>query len=322
MKQYSVMIKPASSLCNLRCKYCFYTDVSNRRTISSFGIMKGDVAKNLLKNIEVCLRPGDQITLAFQGGEPTLAGLDFFRQIISETAQWDRRICVKYALQTNAVLLDEEWCKFLKENNFLVGVSFDILQDCHDSMRVDGNGAGTYKKVMRAITSLEYYQVEYNILCTLTNQLARHPQRVWNRILQADLRYVQFTPCLGELEESGKNAYAVTPKRFGKFYTQLFQNWLTDYQYGKYRSIKFFDDIINYLAFGTPNMCGIDGQCRPQIIIESDGSVYPCDFYCLDEYKLGNILERNMQELLVSPPMHAFLTRYHQQPILCSSCNI
>lgn len=316
------MIKPASSLCNLRCKYCFYADVASRRDTSSFGIMEGAVAKNLLKNIEACLCPGDQITLVFQGGEPTLAGLGFFRQFLSETARWDKRIQVKYALQTNAVLLNEDWCQFLKENHFLVGVSLDILQDCHDSMRIDSNGIGSYKKIVRAISLLKYYNVEYNILCTLTNQLARHPQQVWNRILQADFRYIQFTPCLGELEGHKKNFYALTPGRFSKFYTHLFQNWYADYKQEKYRSIKLFDDVITYMAFGTLNMCGIDGRCQPQIIIESDGSAYPCDFYCLDKYKLGNILEKNMQELLMSSAMHTFHTRNHQQPALCSSCNV
>lgn len=149
---------------------------------------------------------------------------------------------------------------------------------------------------------------------------ARHPQQVWKRIVQMDLRYVQFTPCLGELERPRQSVYALSPKRFASFYQTLFQLWLAEYRAGRYRSVKFIDDVVNLMAFGMPNACGLDGVCRPQIVAESDGSVYPCDFYCTDDNVLGNLCEQTAPELLASPKARAFVEREHRQPELCKTC--
>ena len=129
MRRYNVMLKPASSLCNLRCRYCFYCDVADLRAVRSFGIMTDETMQDVLRSLERSLSPGDQITVLFQGGEPMLAGLDFFRRFASRTDAWDPGISVSFALQTNGVLLDSDWCAFLKERRFLVGVSYDILED-------------------------------------------------------------------------------------------------------------------------------------------------------------------------------------------------
>lgn len=320
MKHYTVMLKPASSLCNLRCKYCFYCDVAEQREIRSFGKMTDLTRERILNRLAESLEPGDQLELAFQGGEPMLAGLTFYRALVQTVSQWDSRIHVSYAIQTNATLLDEAWCEFLKENRFLVGVSYDLLPEQHDAVRVDAAGRGTSRAVERAIALLREHAVEYNILCTLTNAVARHPQQVWKRIVQMDLRYVQFTPCLGELECPGQSVYALSPKRFASFYQTLFQLWLAEYRAGRYRSVKFIDDVVNLMAFGTPNACGLDGVCRPQIVVESDGSVYPCDFYCTDDNVLGNLCEQTVPELLASPKARAFVEREHRQPELCKTC--
>jgi uncharacterized protein len=138
--------------------------------------------------------------------------------------------------------------------------------------------------------------------------------------LKYDIRYVQFTPCLDDLEAPGASPYALTPKRFSSFYRQIFNLWYTDYRAGKYRSIKLIDDIVNLLAFGIPTACGINGRCSPQIIVESNGSVYPCDFYCVDEYMIGNLCESSLKEILKSPKMHAFAGRNYLQPKLCKTC--
>ena len=322
MKDYSIMIKPASSLCDLRCKYCFYADVSALRSVRSFGIMQPEVTRKMLQNIERSLAPGDHVTLAFQGGEPTLAGLDYFRAFAQIVDGWDRGIQVHYALQTNAIHLDEDWCRFLKERDFLVGVSYDLLPDCHDAVRVDAAGKPTARRVEQAIALLRRCGVEFNVLCTLTNQIARHPQQVWKRILQLDLPYVQFTPCLDELDRPGQSVYAITPKRFAGFYNVLFRSWLAEYQAGRYRSVKLFDDVVSDMAFGIRSSCGTGGKCTPQLVVEANGSVYPCDFYCLDRYALGSFTEKTIPELLSSPAVTAFLTRETQKPKLCASCEL
>lgn len=320
MKHLYVMIKPASSLCNLCCKYCFYADVAKLREVPSYGIMSAKTLEAVLHSIERELTIGDCLLLSFQGGEPTLAGLDYFHRVVKIVNEWATGIHVEYALQTNAMLLDTAWCAFLKEHRFLVGVSFDILRDLHDNARVDMLGNGTANRVEGAIDLLKHYGVEYNVLCTLTNAVARHPQQVWKRIVKMDLRYIQFTPCLDELKCPGESPYALTPERFASFYDGIFRLWLGDYRQGSYRSIRFLDDIISYLAFGFAGSCGIGGKCWPQIIVEADGSAYPCDFYCMDSYRLGDMTKQSISELLTSPGMRTFRTREHRVPKLCRSC--
>lgn len=318
MKNLSIMMKPASSLCNLRCRYCFYADVAEQRQVRSYGVMTGATVDAVLENIRADLVPGDRIQFAFQGGEPCLAGLDWFRAFAKRVDGW-KGIHIRYALQTNATLLDEDWCTFLKRYNFLVGVSWDILPDCHDTARVDAAGQGTHRRVLESIALLNRFGVEYNVLCTLTNFVARHPNQVWNALEAQGIRYVQFTPCLDALEAPG-SPYALTPARFLRFYDRLFALWLADFQKGKYRSVKLFDDLVNLLAYGVPTACGIDGHCRPQLVVEADGSAYPCDFYCVDEYRLGSLAEQGLRAVFESPTMTRFLSRPHQQPRLCTDC--
>lgn len=320
MKRLSVMLKPASSLCNLRCKYCFYANITSLREVSSFGIMKEETAEKILENIFADLEKGDELTLAFQGGEPTIAGLNFFKNFVKIVNQKKDGVRVRYALQTNGTLLDEEWCKFLSEYHFLTGISLDLSREQHDSIRVDAKGNGTYRDVVHTVRLLKKHNVEFNILCTLTNMLARHPQKVWNCIQSLDLQYVQFTPCLDELDKPGESVYALTPQRFASFYTRLFDLWYEDLQKGKYRSIKLFDDIIWLLADNSVTACGMGGYCQPQLIVEADGSVYPCDFFCLDEYCLGNFLNENIRTLYEKSAR--FVAGNHGKKLpLCKSCS-
>lgn len=320
MKNLNIMIKPASSLCNMRCKYCFYADVSDLREVKSFGMMSDKTMNEILDHIQNDMEPGDCLHIAFQGGEPTLAGLAFYQKFVAKIMGWKKHVKVSYALQTNGILLDDDWCSFLKEHNFLVGISLDILPDCHDEVRVDAEGKGTFKAVSSAIECLEKHQVDYNVLCTLTGSVARYPKQVWNRIKKSKVEYVQFTPCLDELEGEGGSPYALTPKRFASFYIQLFQLWLDDLKKGKYKSIKFFDDCVNLMMYGRPTSCGMNGICQPQLVVEADGTAYPCDFYCLDEYRLGNLTEQGPLELLEGETVKTFLNRSHRMPKLCQSC--
>lgn len=319
MKHLSVMIKPASSGCNLRCRYCFYADVAEHRQVASFGRMSEQTMQAVLANIRRDLTAGDRIQFAFQGGEPTLAGLEFFEKFVRQVEQTYSGIGVSFALQTNGILLDESWFGFLKQKAFLVGLSLDLLPQCHDEARVDSQGRGTYAQVVNALEGMNRHGVQYNVLCTLTNPVARHPRKVWKQIQSLELKYVQFTPCLDDLEAKG-GVYALTPERFGSFYSQLFRLWLEDFRQGKYCSIKLFDDVVNLLAYGIPTGCGMDGQCRQQLVVEADGSVYPCDFYCLDVYKTGNLAQQSLREVYESRVNQTFTRRPHEQPQICAQC--
>lgn len=320
MKQISVMIKPASSLCNMRCRYCFYADVSSLRSVDSFGIMERDTTDRILEHIFADLEKGDRLTLAFQGGEPTLAGLDYFRHVSEAAAPHQSRgVQVQYALQTNGLLLDEEWCRFLHEQNYLVGLSLDGPALYHDANRPDAQQKGTFRRVMAAKHRLDMQHVEYNVLMVLTNQMARHPQQIWRFIEEQDLRYVQFTPCMGPLE-GADGSYILTPSRYAGFYNTIFDLWCQCYYQGRYRSIKLFDDLVSLLAFGECNACGLLGRCQPQIIVEADGSVYPCDFYVLDSFRTGNLREDSLRNVYESPIVSDFLRRPKEPLSLCEDC--
>ena len=319
MKHLTIMLKPASSLCNLRCKYCFYADITSLREVSSFGVMKESAMTAVMDHIFIDLDDGDYLTLSFQGGEPMLAGLPFYRNLVQYIAGKKRNIHINYTLQTNGILLDDDWCKFLAKYGFLIGISLDILPESHDAVRVDTAGQGTYEQVLRSISLLKKHHIEHNVLCTLTRQTARHPAKVWAQIKKLDLSYIQFTPCLGDLNSPGSSAYALTPERFFHFYSDLFDLWYRDFATGNYRSIKLFDDLLQLLAKGLVTSCGISGYCQPQIVVEADGSAYPCDFYCLDQFRLGSLVSDSLRTIYEKSAVSPCKVR-DLLPELCSAC--
>lgn len=320
MKQVSILIKPASALCNLRCQYCFYADISSQREVRSFGRMKKVVMKKLIDQVYVDLNDGDQLTIAFQGGEPTLAGLPYFKEFVAQVHSQKKAVNVQYALQTNGMRIDNEWCLFLKENNFLVGLSIDGNEEYHDLFRVDRKGQGTYQKVLESKKLFDQYHIDYNILCVLTNQLAKEPKKVYQFLQKENIKFIQFIPCLSELQATKRDIYSLTPERFANFYHTMLQLWLEELSLGTYRSIKLFDDMFNLLVNRQVNACGLTGNCTIQYVIEADGSVYPCDFYVLDEYRLGNIQEQTLRELFEQEISFKFLCEKKVMKTFCQNC--
>ncbi|MCC8022839.1 MAG: SPASM domain-containing protein [Clostridiales bacterium] len=318
MKTASILVKPASSLCNMRCSYCFYADVSCAREVKSYGIMQPEISERILRQTLSALSSGDALTIAFQGGEPTLAGLDYFRHFIRFAEDNRSGVRLHYSLQTNGLLLDADWCDFLAQHRFLVGLSFDLF--CHDENRPDAQGQGTMKQVLAAKKLLEQYKIDYNILCVLTAGLARHPQKAWRFLEQHDIRYVQFIPCLEDLAGDSSMPQALTPQRFAQFYRGLLPLWRRAFQAGNYRSVKLIDDTFNLFRKGRVTACGQTGQCAVQMIVEADGSVYPCDFYVLDGHRLGSLARQNPAELLSTQTAQDFLTRTRTLPDLCTQC--
>ena len=347
MKQLSVMVKPASSLCNMRCRYCFYTDVSHMRSTESYGIMSIETAKAVIANVWRDLEDGDEITIAFQGGEPLLAGLDFFRFFAEEALRQPVKANISWALQTNGALIDDDWCAFFKAHGFLVGLSLDGDSELHNQNRRFASGNGTFKRVMQAKRLMDINKVEYNILSVLTNESARHPQRFWSFMLKEKIHYVQFIPCLGALgREPGSDAaplstassrpgassrpdaasrqdasyLTLTPKRFYSFYSGLFPLWQKEAAGGNYISVRLFDDIVNLFVGERVTSCGLTGVCHPQYIIEADGGVYPCDFYVLDEFRAGSMTEIGMREAFDRMAAGGFLQDKPALPDSCAGC--
>lgn len=321
MKELSFLIKPASSMCNMRCRYCFYADVSKRRERASYGLMTYNTAKRLIAAAAADAHPGDRLTFAFQGGEPTLAGLDFYRCFFRTAQELLPRNSVCFSLQTNGLILDEAWCALLRENDVLVGLSVDGGPQLHNAYRLDATGRGTYDRIHTAMKLMKQYGVRYNILCVLTAQAARHPAAIWNWLKKEDVEYVQFIPCLDGLEPCGGAPWALPPSRLRSFYRQLFPLWRRRLEEGPFISVKLFDDLIAQYLLGQVTACGMSGHCTVQYVIEANGDVFPCDFYVLDEYRMGSILDSRPSELYLNG--QAFLARgqgcMEKEP--CRSCS-
>ena len=318
MKYLSFLIKPASSLCNLRCTYCFYQDVSNRRDVKSYGIMEKETMKTLIDRATEAVDEDGILNFAFQGGEPTLAGLQYFYDFVHYVEQKTTNQRVYYSLQTNGILLDEQWAEFFKKNQFLVGVSLDGYESNTNYFRKDQKGKGSYEQVMKGIGYLKKYHVQYNILTVLTNRLAKHPQAFYKFIKDQNFPFVQCIPCLGELGQS--DGFQLTLDSYVNFYKKVYDLWLQDYIHGEYRSIYLFDNLLLMLCDRPPQQCGMLGFCNVQFVAESNGNIYPCDFYVLDQYYLGNIKEQTIEEILKSKNLEIFIKEEKRSSPLCKDC--
>jgi uncharacterized protein len=297
----------------MRCRYCFYADVGARRSVPSYGLMDTETARNIIDNTFKDLKGGDEVTFAFQGGEPSMAGLPWFEDFTAHVSRFQGRdVSVHYAFQTNGLLMDRDWTAFFKKNSFLVGLSLDGSKGLHDKNRLDAEGRGTWERVMEAKRILDESRVDYNVLCVLTNGLAVEAEKVWAFVLREKIRYIQFIPCLEALSGPSPGGgigeiRGLRPPRFAQFYSRLFPLWLKELEAGRYISVKLFDDTANYFFKGILSSCGINGRCSPQFVVEADGGVYPCDFYVLDSYKTGNLGLQRPEEIFNAPAAGNFL---------------
>lgn len=320
MKHLSVLIKPASSLCNIRCKYCFYANISSMREVESYGVMQPAVMKKMIDQIFIDLDNGDHMTFGFQGGEPTLAGLRYFRQFVEYVSSQPKKVQVHYAIQTNGTMLNDEWISFLEENNFLVGLSIDGCPKFHNTYRVDIANQGTYSKVLEAKNLLENSKVEYNILSVLTSDMAKEPDLIFDFLINENIGHIQFIPCLDDLDATEKSNYALEPKFFAHFYKNIFERWQKELNKGNYISIQLIDSVVNLLSGSGMGFCGQLGRCSVQFVIEADGSVYPCDFYVLDEYRMGYITESTLFDLRETRAVEDFICSRPEIAEYCQSC--
>lgn len=257
MKHINLLIKPASSLCNLRCEYCFYEDAAQNRTQHSMGIMQPVLAKELIKQVFNTVEKGGAVSFAFQGGEPTVAGLPFFQTFIDEVAnQKPADVHVSYAIQTNGTLLDEKWARFLKKNAFLVGLSLDGFRGAHDTYRRDADGNGTWSRVLRAKRLLEEYGVTYNALCVVTERCAANPEQTYNSLKNLGFRHIQFIACLDPIgKPRGQEVWSLAPEDYGSFLCRVFDFWYQDWATGNYHSVRLFDDYIHILLGDGASTC-------------------------------------------------------------------
>lgn len=314
-----MLIKPASGLCNFRCRYCFYADVTNLREVKSYGIMTPQTQEAMIE--KAFSEAKESVSFAFQGGEPTLAGLDYYKRHIELCNIYNKKhIRVFHSIQTNGYLIDEEWADFFYRNQFLVGVSLDGPKEIHDAYRVGSNGRGTFADVMRAISILKKKHVEFNILCVVTNFAAKNATKLLKFFLNNEFGYLQFIPCLDPFENVDPAESSLSVENYSKFLVTSFRFYYENNRSGKQLSIRNFDNYLSLLLGYPAENCGMNGVCNAYFVIEGDGSVFPCDFYVLDRYRMGNVHSDKLSEMLKGEVASAFVRESYPVSEECTSC--
>ncbi|MDD6061116.1 MAG: SPASM domain-containing protein [Oscillospiraceae bacterium] len=319
MPPLSVMVKPASSLCNMRCRYCFYGDVADSRSVKSFGIMQAHTAENLVRKT-LAFADGCSVAFAFQGGEPLLAGLDFFQNFVALVERYNTKNSpIFYGLQTNGTLLSDEWAQFFRTHRFLIGLSLDgDLQG--NRFRLDADGSNAYRKIMDGAEILKKHGVDVNILTVLTGACADRIDEVYKALTAKGFKYLQFIPCLRPFGETADNEMTLTVRQYAKYLIHGFNAYVKDYVRGDYTSVRYFDNLVQLYLGNSPEQCGMCGHCMHQFVAEGNGNIYPCDFYCTDEWLLGNINDSDLNTLAHSQRATDFLKRSIQTQEKCKAC--
>lgn len=320
MPPLSFLIKPASSACNLRCKYCFYHSIAENRTVANTGCLSLVLLEKLIR--EAFDNAQGSCTFAFQGGEPTLVGLNYYRELIKLQDKYKRSgIHVNNTIQTNGMLIDDEWASFLKENNFLVGLSLDGPAAVHDANRVHSSGKGSFNRVMKTVALFNRYAVEYNILSVITGKNSDNIEKIYNFLKKNRFKHLQFIVCLEPLgQERGTSVYHLSIKRYETFLCNLFDLYMRDLLAGDYISIRQFDNYVRMANAENPEACNMCGRCSIQLIVEGDGGIYPCDFYVYDEYRLGTIGADSLKDCIGSKTAQTFIQDSMYIPDDCKVC--
>jgi uncharacterized protein len=298
MASLQVMVKPVGPRCNLTCRYCYYRGKDWLRNASTERMTDDHLEALLMKTLEV---NANLTVFCWQGGEPTLAGLKFYRravQLMNEYGSSGQQI--SNVIQTNGLPVNREWARFFRRYNFLVGVSLDGPRAIHDRHR-RGNGRGSHSRALRAAKLFEREGVPVNILSVLTRD--SRSRRLYAYFRETGFRYLQFIPCL-EHERGKIKPYSVDAAGYGAFLCDLFDAWSAEYDQV---SIRFFDSVIRAIVEGRGGMCAHAQRCPPYLLVEKDGQIYPCDFFVEPEWNLGNILEREIPDVLEARERFAVL---------------
>ena len=320
MPPVNILIKPASSGCNLACDYCFYRDIASHREQSFEGMLSPELME---KVTAAGMEYAEHIcSFAFQGGEPTLAGLDFYRQVVTIQQRYQKpQTGIRNSIQTNGILIDDEWARFLAQNRFLVGLSLDGPADLHNLNRIDPGGERTFNRVMNAVRLFRKYQVDFNILCVLTGRNARSIDRIFRFYQKEQFHWLQFIPCLDPLaSEKGKKKYSLSVEDYAYFLVRVFDLWFAEFQKGSYISIRHLDNWLSIMLGEAPESCDMTGQCAVQFVVEGNGTVYPCDFYVLDHWSLGTVGEISFREMKNSGKAAEFISASKIIPGQCKEC--
>jgi len=327
-----VLAKPTGATCNLDCAYCFFLEKERLYPGSKFR-MTDELLETYIRQLIEAHR-SKEVTVAWQGGEPTLMGVDFYRRAIEYQDKYRKPgMTFENTMQTNGTLLDDEWCEFFKENDYLIGISIDGPRELHDTYRVDKGGRGTFDRVMRGLRLLQKHEVEYNILVAVNRSNADYPREVY-RFLRDEVgtSWIQLIPVIERLDEDGGRTLlqqgsrvserSVRPEQFGRFLIAIFDEWVR-HDVGQVYVQTFEAAARNWLRLPSSGMCVFEETCGLGMALEHNGDLYSCDHFVEPDYLLGNIMDTHMIEMVGSEKQRAFgQDKRDALPRACRECDV
>ena len=306
-RPFYLMAKPSASHCNLRCEYCFYYKTTQSKSIC----MSDEVLENYIKNY-IAKNPTKEVIFIWQGGEPTLCGLNFFKKAVALQKKYANGKTIFNTLQTNGILLNHDWCSFFKENNFLIGISIDGPQTIHDSRRKDPLGNGTFSKILNAIKLLKEYEVEFNTLTVVNKANVHEGKLIYDFLKNIGSTQMQFIPLTG-IEEN------IDSSDYGQFLIDIFDKWYPQ-DVGKI-FVQHIEQWFMAYAGISPTLCIFRPYCGDQLIIEQNGDIFSCDHFVDDEHKLGNIMSEDLLNIINNPTQLRFGFNKSDYPQECKQCS-
>jgi uncharacterized protein len=317
VRPFSLLVKPASADCNLRCTYCFYLPKASLYPETKVHRMPDEVLEQLISSYMQTPQP--QYVIGWQGGEPTLMGLDFFRKIVELQKKYGRPgASVGNGLQTNATLIDDDLARHLREYHFLVGASIDGPPEIHDQNRVNAGGKGSFGRAMKGIECLDKHGVEYNILVLVNSANVHRGREVYCYLRDRGYYFHQYIPCVEMDDQGHPMPYSITGEQWGKFLCDVFDEWIQNDT--RKVSIRLHDAIMEKLLTGRATLCHMGTNCNDYFLIEYNGDVYPCDFFAEPELKAGNIMENSWAELQQNATYLRFGREKSEWNAACDSC--
>jgi uncharacterized protein len=318
VRPFNIMAKPVSGVCNLDCRYCYY---SHKPQDIYAGAEKFLMADDILASYtrQYMEAMPEHCEFSWQGGEPLLAGKDFYQKALAFQKQFARpNQVVANALQTNATLLDDQWCEFFREHNFLIGVSLDGPQRVHDRFRMDQDGNPTWHRAMAGLDLLAKHRVEFNILATLNSANAGLGGDLYRFFVNRGVRYLQFIPVLERQADGLPTLHSCTAAQYGRFLIETWDQWLSR-DIGKV-SERFIDSALHVLVHGQASICCYARQCANAHVLEFNGDLYACDHFVFERWRLGNIMDSQLAELIQGKRLEEFAQLKQATPDACRQC--
>lgn len=328
-----VMLKPIGAACNLACNYCYYLEKSNLYKHQPKRQMSEELLERFVKDY-IEAQTMNEVVFTWHGGEPTLRPLSFYQKAVELQKKYAGGRIIHNSLQTNGTLLTDEWCRFLKANNWLVGISIDGPEAFHDRYRRDSQGRPSWQKVMEGIQLLQHYGVEWNAMAVVNRYNADHPQAFYRFFKSIGCQYIQFTPIvernvqhadgrhlasIGDATDAPVTDFSVTPEQWGSFLCGLFDEWVKQ-DIGRV-FVQIFDSMLANWVGVAPGTCIYAKECGHAGVMEFNGDVYSCDHFVFPQYKLGNINEHTLIEMLYGEKQRRFSQlKYNRLPRQCKEC--